>query len=554
MMNKRSIIIGFVLLLPLVFVPVLWPRPAATRAQSVVTVAKYPEAQVQQRLDAMLYDYKVYHLDLPTIEYQARSTGQTRLEFGSQVFDMVLEPNDLRAPVFRQTRTTDRGVIEEPQSPVSTFKGSLSDDPQSIVRLLILPDLVQGYVRTAEDWIFIDPVLKFAPHTKSTDVVIFREADIRPEAVGVCGAGMLDEYAERLHSRSTIRTQSENTGEALKQAEIATDADFEYFQIFGGNTNTQIQGIINQVDGIYQTDHSVTLTMTFQNVYTTSSDPYTSSNASTLLSQFRSFWNANHGGVNRDLAHLFTGRNVDGGIIGIAYVGVVCNDPAFSYGLSQNYSLMTKLTAHEIGHNFDALHDDEVTPPGGVCNGSGPIMCSFIQSNGSNAFSSRSRTDIANHVNAHSNCLTNVGGPPPPPPPPPPPTCAAETAMESSAQRDSALVTLRRLRDDVFPRSLQGRQFVQMFNAHTAEVSWMLLQDSDLRATAQHLIERLLPSFEAVAAGRSTTISRGDITQIEQFLMSVRRGASPALQRTIDSVLGHLRDPRVLSSFGVTVR
>jgi hypothetical protein len=68
-------------------------------------------------------------------------------------------------------------------------------------------------------------------------------------------------------------------------------------------------------------------------------------------------------GVHRDLVHLFTGRELDGAVIGIARGSSVCF-AELGFALSQSrYSLLlgkrASLTAHEIGHNFSAQHCDQ---------------------------------------------------------------------------------------------------------------------------------------------------------------------------------------------------
>lgn len=153
--------------------------------------------------------------------------------------------------------------------------------------------------------------------------------------------------------------------------------------------------------------HSITLRIVFQSVWTTSSDPYTSSDDSTLLHQFKDYWNAHRSDVGRDLAHLFTGRDLDGATIGIAFVATAC-ERNFAYALSQDHSLMVKIVAHEIGHNLGAGHDSSGNPPADPCSGNGPIMCTPIQLSGPNSFSSRSQTEIASHVNGSGFCLETI--------------------------------------------------------------------------------------------------------------------------------------------------
>ncbi len=547
MMPRRTMIGGLVLSLLLILSPVFSQGPVWRAQRAIVAVPRVPAIAIQQRLRQTFYDYRVFQLDLSEVAERARSTGHLTLDFGTRVFDLLIEPNDLRAPTFRRTLTTARGVIDQPWSPVATFKGQVSGDPESVVRLLILPNLLQGYVRTAEEWMFIDPLVKYAPGSDATEVVLFRDEDVRPEALGRCGAGELIRLAEKfmpgLHDQTGMPTAQSTS---LQRAEVATDADYEYFQIYGNNANAQIEGVINAVDGIYQNQLGLTLEITFQNVFTTSSQPYTSTDPSTLLDQFRNYWNANQQNVNRDLAHLFTGKDMNGGVIGIAYVGVVCSSPSFSYGVSQDFSLMTKLVAHEMGHNFNAVHD-----PPSICNGSGPIMCAAIQPNGPEEFSTQSVNDITAFVDAHGNCLDAVGGGPGPSPPPS--GCAAETAMQESSQRESALTVLRRIRDEVLPRTARGRQYIQWFNEHTVEVSMLMIEDERLRDETRSLIERLLPHFRALANGRSTTLTQAEVARIDDLLLQLRPRASFQLRRVIDAIRRDLHNRRVLRSFRVSV-
>lgn len=176
--------------------------------------------------------------------------------------------------------------------------------------------------------------------------------------------------------------------------------------------SSRIAGILNSVDGIYESQLNTGITLTYQQCWTNAStDPYTSTNASTRLSQFRNYWQANRTSVHRDAAHMWTGVDLDGPTVGIAWVAVTCNNPGYSYGLSQDYSpsaLAVRLTAHEIGHNLSATHDNETPVCSGVsCSGSGPIMCSSLQSSGSNTFSSCSSSDIDDHIDTYggNGCL-----------------------------------------------------------------------------------------------------------------------------------------------------
>ena len=155
---------------------------------------------------------------------------------------------------------------------------------------------------------------------------------------------------------------AQSTARLRLWAELACDADFEYFTKWGSvaNVENRINSIINSNNVLYEAQTGLSHTITTIIVRTSSNQPYTQKEASNLLSQFRNHWNANHGNIQRDVAHLFTGKTLAGNTIGIAYLGVVCNIP-WAYGLSRsdfstNFACVTDLTAHELGHNWNAPH------------------------------------------------------------------------------------------------------------------------------------------------------------------------------------------------------
>jgi hypothetical protein len=88
-------------------------------------------------------------------------------------------------------------------------------------------------------------------------------------------------------------------------------------------------------------------------------------------------------------------------VIGLAYVGVVCqSSDAFSFGLTAGDGLVSDslkylITAHEIGHNFNAEH---VT-------GASVMSSTF---SGATTFSSGSISTITDYVNNNAQCLEDA--------------------------------------------------------------------------------------------------------------------------------------------------
>lgn len=196
--------------------------------------------------------------------------------------------------------------------------------------------------------------------------------------------------------------------------EIGTVADGDYTGRHGSSSNSRIASIINAADTIYRTQFEVDFDITDQIAYAPGTDPYTSSTDSEELLEDFTFSNPPRNIMRTsDLYHLFTGREVDGGVIGIAWLGVVCNQ-TFGTGLSQDLNSASNralLFAHEVGHNFNARHDSTF----------GFIMWPSLISSATE-FSSDSVQSMSTHI-ASRTCLgVNNAGPAPTPTPVPTPT------------------------------------------------------------------------------------------------------------------------------------
>ncbi len=188
---------------------------------------------------------------------------------------------------------------------------------------------------------------------------------------------------------------------ALRELEIATEADFEYFTAYGSQSNARIAAVMNAADTIYQRDLSIDIVIKSQHVFTSALQPYVSTDSGDLLTEFLTYTNTNEQLGAADAFHLFTGKNIDGSVIGIAYLSVICSAPSFSYGVTQDFGNSTYLVfAHEIGHNLGANHDSS----------SANVMAPAVSSSNT-SFSTTSRNEIANHIAGSGSCMASVDDP-----------------------------------------------------------------------------------------------------------------------------------------------
>jgi len=245
-----------------------------------------------------------------------------------------------------------------------------------------------------------------------------------------------------LTEASTLSGQPPTAPAALRTIELRTVADTLYSGLYGASTNAVIASVVNAADAVY----SAELDLTFSIVNQVAGFIQSSSNANTILSNFEGFTQTLPG---VDANVLFSGRDFEGDVIGLAYVGVLCRFPTVNQAIIQN--LATPLSwitfAHEVGHNLNATHTT-----------AGSIMAG-IASVSHTSFSTFSRGEISSFVASHGSCLATADGTPAPTPvptatptptggggeigedPPPMPTIALRATVGNNVVRVNAVYT-----------------------------------------------------------------------------------------------------------------
>lgn len=355
-------------------------------------------------------------------------------------FDLKLEAHSPFAPGATVRWVDDSGVVEEPAGGGPYYRGRVDGDPGSWVRITMRGDALAGVVSTAGEIYFLEPASRFFGDEAASETLAYRLSDVDTGWIaGSCAA--THRAPRRGHSGQAhaagpaMRQLLADTAAAvaaanLKQADLGMVADFDYFSEpqHGANSANDIAEIINSVDGIYESQIGVTLRLATTVVYTTATDPFgTVTDPNTLLAEVSTYRQNNIGSPSlpmwgTDYTHLVTGRDLDSNVIGIAYIGAVC-DPTFGVGVDQDFTtaanLLTLLFAHEMGHNFGAYHDNQAGSPCASTPGTfimNPVILSTLQP----IFSDCSKSFINPFV-AAASCLSDGGPAPTPSPGPQPP-------------------------------------------------------------------------------------------------------------------------------------
>lgn len=388
------------------------------------------KSELETRLQARFQHFETTTLALDELSYQAEQKGQVVIPWQGQEVVLFLEYNPIQSPELVWTASDGEVQWEEPVTPFATYRGVVAGDATSLVRLLIEPEMIMGYFRSGETWVFVDPLSSYDKEANPGEVVIYDVRDVYANEAVRCGAVELEEQAQVWQEQALERHGAAQKSNQLKILEVATDTDAEYYGAHflpGGipSVNLYITGILNGVDGIFTSEVNVTLQITFQNVNTSIPfDAYAATDPCVMLNtEMFNTWNTPfYANQNWDVAHLFTGKALSAAtclpgnptnIVGLANIGTVCLNRPGALGLSQDFttdlSQLVKLTAHEFGHKFGAQHID----PPATCGGNGRIMCSIIQPIGPNLFSNQTKTVICAHVANWGCCLDNPVNTPP---------------------------------------------------------------------------------------------------------------------------------------------
>ncbi|MBK8976652.1 MAG: IPT/TIG domain-containing protein [Planctomycetes bacterium] len=335
------------------------------------TVALAPALQAQQPpVVTLAPGWVLQAFDATAGTLQDLSLPALRRQFtfevvlGGQVVEILLEPNDVRSPDFQLLVDDGTKLTQIATPPSITWRGLATAYPNSVVAAAIDGGSMHAVVSLGDGspmW-GIDGLERIDPQQPRTRHFVY--ASDQTLQLGQCGT-------------DTTGHQHQVPGpapEARKVAEIAFDCDLEYYQRFGSSTTAvqnNVTAILNGMDAIYRRDVDIEYTVTAVIVRTART--YSSTDMSSLLSEFANYWAQNQGSIRRDLAHLFTGKFSFSGVIGIAYLGVVCTNA--SYGVEKAYSSSTTtnvgLVCHEVGHNWNAGHCDSSSPCNIMCAGLG---------------------------------------------------------------------------------------------------------------------------------------------------------------------------------------
>jgi cysteine-rich repeat protein len=338
--------------------------------------------------------------------------GLTRIKIHGRErsFDLELEPSRVLAAGAETIVIDTRGEHHEP-STNHLYRGHVAGDLASTVRVALTDSSAIGSVSAAGQTWFFEPLRRYEHGARADETIVYNESDIDMTATpGTCAAEEAPLAAMAAPQATTSIVSSAGTSSATTGLlELTLVADYAFFQSHGADSAAYMQSIIDQVANFYPLDISLLVAVVQTVVYQSPGiEPLSSSTAAgTLLSSLAAARAAHPATLGAgDITHLFTGRDLDQNVIGIAYLGTVC-DSYYASSVAQDFNsnlhLMTILTGHELGHSLGAYHDGEAGSPC-VATGIGYVMWPIVYNSLAEQFSACSEASIQPVV-ASASCI-----------------------------------------------------------------------------------------------------------------------------------------------------
>lgn len=361
-------------------------------------------------VDRELKAFEVFHLDLNAVpSLQSGINGQIEAvdiqllagEFNTtiQLFNAGLVPENYK-------RVTTSGSYDNSPVP-SPMVGFTEEGYYS--RITINQGYVHGFILTDEGRYYIDPMTRFDADADAALFVLYNAEDAEHIDDAFCGTQAIETDIE---DEPEVLGAVEQRG--CYEVEYALAADYSMYQKYGSISNLEnhIFGVTNDMQTNYSDDFDEEIVYVIVETYVvdcSGCDPWTgSTNPGTFLESFSNWARGSNGfSTHHDIASCWTNRNFDNGVVGIAWVNVMCRYNRYNclQDFSNNSDFLRVCTAHELGHNWGALHDAQGAPY---------IMAPSVSN--ANQWSTTSRNVINNTIASKigGTCLEPCDAPNPP--------------------------------------------------------------------------------------------------------------------------------------------
>jgi hypothetical protein len=119
---------------------------------------------------------------------------------------------------------------------------------------------------------------------------------------------------------------------------------------------------------------------------------------------------------------------------------------------------------------------------------------------------------------------------------------------------ETKLEVLRETRDTRLTRTALGRSLVDLYYKHSAEISDILLADSDLQIIATNVVNEIVEKALSLNNNETVHMDRALVKRILKVASLINKNASPNLRIAIIKVKKEIKRGNIFRKLGMTVR
>ncbi len=354
--------------------------------------SKSPRVARQGKREIIPQTYRTFRLNREALQQTLRNAP---LEFTDAARNtevvMTLPMPDGRIARFRVEESPIMAPELAAKFPeIKTYRGQGIDDRSATIRFDVTPMGFHAQVLSAQGTIYVDPYAK----GDTANYISYFKRDLVNGSSFEClvGANETGTGVSIAEAQMTVPLIVPPNGTTLRTYRLALAATGEYTVAAGGTVPLAMARMttsMNRVNGIYERELALRMTMVANNnilIYTDpNTDPYTNNDGFVMLGQNQANLDSLIGSANYDMGHVFS---TGGG--GIARLRSTCSGTFKGQGVTGLSNPVgdpfdVGYVSHEMGHQHGGLHTYNTTE--GFCSSFRNMISAFEPASGSTPMS-----------------------------------------------------------------------------------------------------------------------------------------------------------------------
>lgn len=331
--------------LSLLFSSIIWTSISFGQLQ---LWTKTSSTKLQQGFKTETTSNHTFHFDIHTFKNVVKANA-------SSIKMFLPSPTGEMVQFELKENTTISNELAAKYPEIKAFNGFSMDGTKKKAKIDIGPNYFRAMILEAgQETVYIDPA--FYTNSLQTEYVIYKRSELISSKSFEC-----HQKTDELLSEIDFEAKAIQSCE-LRTYRVAISATGEYTRFHGGTIANALAAqvtTLNRVNGLYEKDLAITLTLIANNdtlIYTdAATDPFTNGEPSRMISENQAVTNSIIGASRYDIGHIF-GTNSGG----LASLNCVCRSNkaqgVTGSGAPVGDAFDIDYVAHEMGHQFGANH------------------------------------------------------------------------------------------------------------------------------------------------------------------------------------------------------